>query len=196
MTRDLCDEIKSISTSFLKKHQYFQQGEHSGIITWSGGVGESSSISVNSTVHDGIGWIRLRYTQTDWDGKKESLDYRVALTITKCRLGGRRFWFVCPLTKAEKPCQRRVGKLYISGKYFGCRTCYELGYRTQYRKYSGKLARSFKVVGMADDIAEKEEKMRVKFWKGRPTKRYAKLLRQRRTLHRLARDPRLFGSDD
>lgn len=191
MARDLCDEIKSISTSFLKKHQYFQQGSRSGIITWRGGIGQDSSISVYSTVHDGIGWIRLQYTQTDWDGKKEVLDYKVELAATKCRLGGNRFWLICPLVKEGKPCRRRVGKLYISGKYFGCRTCYELGYKSQYRKYSGELARSFKIVGMADDIAEKEEKMRVKFWKGRPTKRYAKLLRQSEALHRLARHPNL-----
>lgn len=188
MSKDLCDEIKSISTSFLKKHQYFQQGEHAGIITWSGSVGEDSSISVNSTVHDGIGWMRLRYTQTGWDGKKESLDYTVSLTATKCRLGGRRFWFICPLTKDGKSCQRRVGKLYISGKYFGCRTCNELGYRTQYRKYNGPLSREFKIIKLADEIDEKRNKMRVKFWKGRPTKRYAKLLEESEAMRRLARE--------
>lgn len=187
MSRDLCDENKSISTSFLKKHQYFQRGERSGIISWSGGVGAESSISINSSITDGICWIKLRYSQTKWDGKKVSYDYKISLTTTKCKLGGKRYWFLCPLNKGGKPCRKRVGKLYIAGKYFGCRACYELGYRTQYRKYSGKLAQSFKVVKMADDIAEAGEKMRVKFWKGRPTKRYAKLLRQSDAMRRLAR---------
>jgi hypothetical protein len=49
---------------------------------------------------------------------------------------------------------------------------------------------------MADDIAEKEEKMRVKFWKGRPTKRYAKLLRQAKALRRLTRHPNLPDLSD
>lgn len=191
MSRDFCDEIKSISTSFLKKHQYFQQGERSGIISWTGGIGAESSISVNSSITDGICWIRLRYSQTDWDGKKESYDYKIPLTTTKCKLGGKRYWFLCPLTKGGKPCGKRVGKLYIADKYFGSRTCYELGYREQYRKYAGKHSRDFKIIRLADDIAEKKEKMRVKFWKGQPTKRFSKLMNQSEKLWKLARHPRL-----
>jgi hypothetical protein len=41
-----------------------------------------------------------------------------------------RWWFVCPLVVNGRPCNRRVGKLYLPGasRYFGCRHCYDLTY--------------------------------------------------------------------
>jgi hypothetical protein len=49
----------------------------------------------------------------------------IPLTTTRPRLGGARFWFVCP-------CGRRVGRLYLPAgqSVFGCRTCYNLTYQS------------------------------------------------------------------
>jgi hypothetical protein len=54
----------------------------------------------------------------------------VGLTTTRPRFGGLRWWFVCPLVVNGRPCQRRVGKLYLPprGRYYGCRHCYDLTY--------------------------------------------------------------------
>lgn len=64
---------------------------------------------------------------------KEELDYKVQLVTTPCNLGGLRYWFVCPLVVNDRPCGKRVGKLYLppGGKYFGCRSCYNLTYQSQ-----------------------------------------------------------------
>jgi hypothetical protein len=64
--------------------------------------------------------------------ERESLDYRVGLTTTQPHFGGLRWWFVCPLVVGGRPCQRRVGKLYLPPgcRYFGCRTCYRLTYES------------------------------------------------------------------
>jgi hypothetical protein len=60
----------------------------------------------------------------------ERLDYWVSLATTRPRFGGVRWWIVCPLVRKGVPCGRRVGKLYLRGRYFGCRHCHELTYRS------------------------------------------------------------------
>ena len=54
----------------------------------------------------------------------------IRLVTTPCHLGGVRWWFVCPLAAGGRACGRRVRKLYLCGRYFGCRTCHRLTYRT------------------------------------------------------------------
>jgi hypothetical protein len=74
-------------------------------------------------------WLRLTYTFTE---KKDALDYHVQLVTTWPRFGGLRWWFVCPLVVGGRPCDRRVGKLYLPprARYFGCRHCHRLTYRS------------------------------------------------------------------
>jgi hypothetical protein len=54
-----------------------------------------------------------------------------------------RWWFICPLVVNDRPCRRRVAKLYGAGKYFGCRTCKGLAYES-----SQEAHRSERVEGM------------------------------------------------
>ncbi|HJZ56062.1 MAG TPA: hypothetical protein VKE74_13930 [Gemmataceae bacterium] len=84
-----------------------------------------SSVSYTLSVGNGSGTFRLLYKQGP-DG--ERLDYPVGLVSTSCRLGGVRWWFVCPLSVNGVACGRRVRKLYLRGKYFGCRHCHGLAY--------------------------------------------------------------------
>ncbi len=67
------------------------------------------------------------------NGAKIPTSYRVELVTSPCRFGGRRYWFLCPLSRDDKACLRRVGCLFLppGGRYFGCRTCYNLTYRCQ-----------------------------------------------------------------
>jgi hypothetical protein len=86
--------------------------------------------------------VRLSYSFV-WTAtqEQESHAYLVFLTTTRPRFGGLRWWFLCPLTVNGRPCNRRVGKLYLppSGRYFGCRHCYDLTYTScqESRKYDG-----------------------------------------------------------
>lgn len=78
-------------------------------------------------------FVRLRYSIARRDTKEQdALDSPVRLTTTLPRFGGQRWWFVCPLVVTGRPCDRRVGKLYLppGGRYFGCRHCYRLTYRS------------------------------------------------------------------
>ena len=66
----------------------------------------------------------------------ETKDY-ICLTTTQIRVGIPRYWFICPLTKDGHICDRRVGVLYLppGGRYFGCRHCYDLTYRSNQEKH-------------------------------------------------------------
>ena len=71
--------------------------------------------------------LTLMYHQRD-----ETIRIDVALISTPTQFGGCRWWFRCPLMRDGVPCRRRTGKLYLppNARYFGCRQCYNLTYRS------------------------------------------------------------------
>lgn len=81
-------------------------------------------------------WIWTRTQQHD------SADYRVQLVTTRPQFGGLRWWFICPLTVNSRPCDRRVGKLYMPphARYFGCRHCHDLTY-TSAQEHDSRVGR-------------------------------------------------------
>jgi hypothetical protein len=60
------------------------------------------------------------------------MELAVSLEGLPLHFGGRRWWGICPLVGNGQACNRRVGKLYLppGGRYFGCRQCYRLTYRS------------------------------------------------------------------
>lgn len=56
----------------------------------------------------------------------EYIKYDIRLDTTPYNYGGKRYWFLCPV------CGKRVGKLYLlpEGRYFACRACNNLTYRS------------------------------------------------------------------
>ena len=70
--------------------------------------------------------IRLTYTITR-QGRAVEKDYQVWLTATQPHFGGRRWWFLCPVSG------RRAGKLYLppGGDVFASRAVYRLAYQSQ-----------------------------------------------------------------
>ena len=74
-------------------------------------------------------WVRVYYSIP---GTREKISCKVRLRTTQPYFGGVRWWFSCHLAKDGKYCGRRVGKLYLpsGSRYFGCRLCYDLSYRS------------------------------------------------------------------
>jgi hypothetical protein len=64
---------------------------------------------------------------SDW----KSIEQRVPITWTPCRLGGRRAWFRCAVYRGGRYCGRRVALLYTVGGLFACRQCHGLAYASQ-----------------------------------------------------------------
>jgi hypothetical protein len=56
----------------------------------------------------------------------------IELDRTHCHFGGLRYWFLCPRLQGGFPCRRRVRVLYLppGSSLFGCRTCFNLTYRS------------------------------------------------------------------
>ncbi len=109
-----------------------------GSFSWKDSYGKIDSIGVAVHVDEkGIkkNFMLLFYTQINkGTAEGENLLYKVNMTTTPCNFNVMRYWFICRF------CGRRVGKLYLpsGGKYFGCRHCYDLTYRSC-QEHSKKL---------------------------------------------------------
>lgn len=126
------DACRAIDTADLRRRGWLAAGTRVGELTWPAVLPwqKASTVTCDVTVGEADGSLRLRYTPArDPDA---TLDYRVPLVATPCRLGGRR-WFVCPLARGEVACDRRVRKVFLVGRYFGCRHCHDLTYRSRQR---------------------------------------------------------------
>lgn len=62
----------------------------------------------------------------------EDVQIPIHLQTTPTQFGGERWWFTCPLIVDGVACNRRAGKLHLppGAKYFGCRKCHDLTYRS------------------------------------------------------------------
>jgi hypothetical protein len=179
------DNLPKLSTSFLKKHGYFhpETVHKGGSITWTrsnyGGETKSSIGIVSSLVPFGGGrpFVKLNYTLTRRStGEKEDFDYKVYLSDSACNYGGVRWWFICPLVKSGRPCNMRVGVLYLGGDYFGCRQCYNLTYAS---KNEFKMARQypFSAITVERKAEALEQQIKRRYYGGKPTKKQRQLER-------------------
>ena len=78
--------------------------------------------------------ISFKYLHINDIGETKSLDYSVSIIKSACFYGGNRYWFECPITINDMPCENpRVGTLYKppDSEYFGCRRCHALVYKSQ-----------------------------------------------------------------
>ena len=182
MSKTEADDLKKISTSFLYKHDYFV-GFRSGIITWTrngwGGVEHKESVGIEVSTSEETNYLRIHYTHTDRQTQeKKDFDYKVPLTITNCRFGGKRYWFTCPMYRSGVYCGKRVGVLYKDGDYFACRHCYNLTYSSRNLTGTGKM---FGSVCMPD-VDKAREAVKRTHYKGKYTRKYRRFLRMEEAL--------------
>ncbi|MBX3435421.1 MAG: hypothetical protein KF847_19065 [Pirellulales bacterium] len=115
-----------------------------GSLAWKWNDGRQSSIGYRVASYGGAWIVTLHYRC----GDSEDVEIPVRLQSTPTQFGGPRWWFTCPLIVNGVACQRRVGKLYLppGAKYFGCRSCHRLSYRSsqeahQAERLAASLAR-------------------------------------------------------
>lgn len=81
--------------------------------------------STGGNVHASIGAVAYQdHLMLRYSHRGESVEQKVSYTWTSCNYGGERIWFSCPF------CGRRCAVIYGAGKYFACRSCYPLVYKT------------------------------------------------------------------
>ena len=101
--------------------------------SWRRGQEVLASIGYRLEAITGSRWaLRFNYTSLEPTGEKTNHEYSVPLDCTPCHFGGVRWWFICSLVVEGAHCGRRVRKLYLppGARYFGCRTCHNLTYKS------------------------------------------------------------------
>jgi hypothetical protein len=117
---------RSLSVMKLARAGYLS-GVTFGSWQWTYGDGTTASIQITGARDAVTLHYRVRSGGDDW----ESVQQRVPIRWTPCRLGGKRPWFVCDVAANRVYCGRQVAKLYGGGRLFACRHCYRLGYAVQ-----------------------------------------------------------------
>lgn len=129
------DESRTLSIFELKRKEVLRPksrrwGSWQWWNTYSGE--RTADIGYELNTIDDVPYFRIYYAITGWDGNKKNFDYQIRLQATPCQFGGARWWFVCPLSENGRSCEKRVAKLFLppGGRYFGCRHCHHLTYRS------------------------------------------------------------------
>ena len=91
--------------------------------TWTSGANIGMRADIDGLV--------LSYRYRVNDGAWQDVGQSVPITWSPCRYGGRRPYFTCPGVVNGVPCGKRVVKLHGAGRYFLCRGCHGLSYRSQ-----------------------------------------------------------------
>ena len=92
------------------------------------------------------GHIVLDYNMRPDGGEWEPIEQHVRITHTDCHYGGQRPYFLCPGVVNSRHCGRRVGKLFLGGRYFLCRHCHNIAYSSQSEaRYDRMLRRANKL---------------------------------------------------
>jgi hypothetical protein len=125
--RTTCESCKSIDVRRWHREGRLRAGQ-SFSCAWTRAGAPSGSISVRTHADA----VVLAFRHQSWgDTEWQSVERRVPITWTACHLGGRRPWFNCPAYCGGRCCGRRVALLYLAGKFFACRRCYDLAYESQ-----------------------------------------------------------------
>jgi hypothetical protein len=122
------EECCELDLGLLARQGTFRPG-YAGSVRWSRGREEISSIGllVLPATPGLLLMLNYRFGQSG-----ENVEVPIRLENTTLHFGGVRWWGRCPLMVNNILCTRRVRKLYLppGGRYFGCRTCYRLSYRS------------------------------------------------------------------
>lgn len=168
----LYDFCKTISISDLKRWKYLNPNQlQKGIVTFSNNGNKTGSIGIEVCTN-----LDSPYLEFDYKCNNEVINYRVRLVYSPSNLGKGVVWFfICPRSGM------RCRKLYLIDGYFYHRSGHSEGtYQTQTLGTKDKfLVRQFDKMTKADKAKSKlQSKHFRKYYKGKPTKQYLKLLKQ------------------
>jgi hypothetical protein len=157
------EECSILSAGKLVRDGIIAPSPGSGWLSWTNTAtgAQTASLGYSREVDNDLVVLRLRYTVTRRNGEAVDVDEPVVLRTTPSAVGGKRWWFVCPLVVGGRVCHRRVGKLFLppSARYFGCRRCHDLTYTScqESHRYDRLFTR------LADDTGVDERLVRAMF---------------------------------
>ena len=161
------EDCLTISITRLKKWKYLELNQNfTATLNWSRNNKVFASISIQ------VNTIDIPYIILDYKTNDEPINYKVYLTQIPSNLDNGYLWyFVCPFT--GKQCR----KLYKVDKYFLHRDYHKLPYSKQIQsKKTRDMEKTFGAYFDLDNVYEQlYTKHLKKHYKGKPTKKYAKL---------------------
>lgn len=180
----LLDDLKTVSISFLSKHGYLKPNQwQNGTVTWSRNGKKTGSISIRVNTQPENAYLELDYRTNEVPVK-----YKVQLVSAPSNLGKGVVWhLLCPDT--GKPCR----KLYLfQGRFVSRYAIPDAMYDKQ--TYS-KQRRELDLFFGHDNLNEELNKPFFKrFYDGKVTKRYRRLLAKQERLNSLSIEgAKLFG---
>lgn len=182
---NLLDEALKLSITYLRRDNILKPNTHLNVVTnWTKKGKHIASINIEVKTADADGYIILDYSFND-----KPIRYTIQLTSIKSNLGNGLIWyFVCPITN------KRCRLLYQIQGYFYHRdafpnTVYETQTRSKYMRYlETNFADMVGVNLLYDKIHQKHFK---KYYNGKPTKRYKKLMERIRQAEAMQPDAHL-----
>jgi hypothetical protein len=164
------EERKCITIADLRKGKYLEPNTwKSGTLRWSRNGNPRGSISFIVLINDKEAYMTLSYTVN----KEKDIQYNVPLIKTASNLGKGDVWyFRCPYT--NKLCR----KLYKFDAYFLHRSAIRGYYDKQiwskkFWDYEKLYGPAFRVDKLYEELYSRHFR---KFYKGKPTKRYVKIM--------------------
>jgi hypothetical protein len=115
----------AVSIHYLKKQGCLHEGNN-GTLSWSRDGVPTGAIGYR--VKDKGIQFSYRSRTSDYD-EWENVELFIQFDYTACNYGNQRTWLLCP------HCHKRVAVVYCGGKYFHCRKCSQLNFRSQHENY-------------------------------------------------------------
>lgn len=135
------EDCRSLDIYKMKRLGCFVDGMR-GDWVWSRDGERVASISYHCTGFDLVLNFRHLRNGGDW----QSVNQTVTLMQVDCHYGGQRTYARCPGIVNGPRCGRRVGKLFMGGRYFLCRHCCNIAYTSQSEpKHYRMLSRAHKL---------------------------------------------------
>jgi len=163
-SKDTVESKKDLCVFSLKRLGMLTSG-YSGVLRWT----DSRTGEDLGCIHlrTSAGRIDLKYKAQAYGQDWEEIEETVFLTQTSPNYGGNRVWLLCP------QCNSRRAKLYGS-KYFRCRGCLDLCYKSQLEGESTRLMSAMYKIrhqmdnynGLDDWFPEKPKGMRWRTYNG------------------------------
>lgn len=134
-TKVTVEDALSVSVRLLRGRLF---AGAAGTLTWARPGERAASVAYTVAWAEAAPVVTLTY---QFQGTAP-VQVPVRMQTTEPGFGGRRWWFTCPLAVNGVACRRRAGKLHLppGGRYFGCRVCHELTYRSCQEAHQGERA--------------------------------------------------------
>jgi hypothetical protein len=145
------EDCRVLDAGALQRAKWLRKDFHArGPWAWyDSATGEKTSrVECEVNTKEAAPWLRLQYR---FNRTEEDVDYLVRLAMAPLPWGRDRWSFLCPAVGCGRACR----KLYLppGGRYFACRLCYRLTYRSAQKahKLDGIFRELAAAVGMSPE---------------------------------------------